>query len=380
MSYFGLRVAKCTVSLLIEMSIALRSGYNLHVVTGIMRSANPKKIDRRSGMVYSLKFCLFALIALAACESLAGGSDMSVTQCARAVSGKISEWPVPTPKFARDPAIGPDGNVYFAVRAGDRIARFDPNSKLFREWDLPAGTQPQGMLVARDNKVIFGSAGDGVIGELDPSTGKVKLHKTPSIDGGPYTLVMDAEDNIWFTAKKAGKLSKFERSSGKITEYRIGDRPYALILDKGGNVWVTRKDADRIARFDRKTGEVTELLLEKGSQPRRVTMAPDGMLWVSLYGVGKLAKIDPTANRVVKEYELPGGPNAGPYAMNADAGGRIWVSELQTDNVIMLDPRSELIRVFKLPTKDTGVRNAAIDADGRYWYVGSHAGRLGVIE
>jgi virginiamycin B lyase len=46
----------------------------------------------------------------------------------------------------------------------------------------------------------------------------------------------------------------------------------------------------------------------------------------------------------------------------------------------MLDPRSDAIRVFKLPRRDTGVRKAAIDAEGRYWYVGSHTGRLGVIE
>ena len=104
------------------------------------------------------------------------------------------------------------------------------------------------------------------------------------------------------------------------------------------------------------------------------------MLWVALYGTGKLAKIDPSAIRVAKEYDLPGGPNAGPYAVNADADGRIWVSELQTDNVIMLDPRSDAMRVFRLPTRDSGVRKAAIDADGRYWYLGSNSGKLGVIE
>lgn len=331
-------------------------------------------------MKYPLKFYLAVLIALAACESLAGGSNSGITPGARTVSGNISEWPVPTPKYARDPAIGPDGNVYFAVKAGDKIARFDPKSKRFQEWDVPAGMQPRGLLVARDNKVLFGGSGNSAIGELDPSTGKVKVYKIPSNDSDPYTLIFDADDNIWFTERKAGKLAKLTRSSGKITEYPIGDCPYGLSLDKRGNIWVTRKAADRFTRFDPKTGQVTELLLGKGSQPRRTAVAPDGMLWVALYGTGKLAKINPAANRVVKEYELPGGPNAGPYAVNADADGRIWVSEIQTDNVIMLDPRSEAIRVFKLPTRDTGVRKAAIDAEGRYWYVGSHAGRLGVIE
>ncbi len=333
----------------------------------------------RLSAAYALKFWLFALLTLGAGEAMSGGSNSGVAPGTRTLAGSIAEWPVPTPKFAGDPAIGSDGNVYFAVMLGDKIARFEPKSKRFQEWTVPTGFHPRGLLVARDGKVYFGGVGSA-LGELDPATGKIKLYKTPSTDGDPYTLIFDAEDNIWFTEKQAGKLGKLDRSSGKITEYAIGDDPYGASFDQRGNVWVTRRAAGRLSKFDPATGEITELLLAKGSQPRRIALAPDGMLWVTLYGLGRLAKIDPAANKVVKEYELPGGPNAGPYAVNTDAGGRIWVSEIQTDNVIVLNPQSETIRAFKLPTKDTGVREAAIDAEGRYWYIGTASGRLGVIE
>jgi virginiamycin B lyase len=331
-------------------------------------------------LIHTLKLGLLALLALVTFESLAGGSNASATPGTRVVAGKITEWQVPVPKFVRDPAIGRDGNVYFAVRSGDQIARFDPKLKLFQDWNVPVGTQPLGVVVARDGKVLFGGFGNGTIGELDPSTGKIKIYLIPSADSNPYTLVLDGDDNIWFTLRKVGKVARLERASGKITEYPIGDKPYSVALDQSGNVWVTRMAADRIVRLEPKTGKVTELLLSSGSHPRRTAVAPDGMLWVSLYGTGKLLKIDPTVSRVIKEYALPGGPNAGPYAVNADANGRIWVSEIQTDSVIMLDPRSEEIRIFKLPTENTGIRNAAIDSEGLYWYVGSQAGKLGVIE
>lgn len=331
-------------------------------------------------MVHALKFWLFTLIALGTCVAIAGGADNGSNAGARTISGQVAEWPVPTPKFARDPAVGPDGSVYFAVKRGDKITRFEPKAKLFQEWDLPAGMQPRGVVVARDGKVIFGGSGNSAIGELDPSSGKVKLYKLPSRDGDPYALVQDAEDNIWFTERKTGKLGKLTRATGKIAEYAIGDDPYGLALDQRGHVWVTRKAAGRISKFNPNTGQITELLLVKGSQPRRIAVAPDGMLWVSLYGKGKLAKIDPVANQVVKEYELPGGPNAGPYAVNVDPAGRVWVSEIQTDSVIVLSSGGETLRVFKLPTRDTGIRNATLDASGRYWYVGSASGRLGVIE
>src|SRR5260221_12232527 len=51
--------------------------------------------------------------------ALAGGSNYGIAPGAKQLTGKVSEWPVPTPKFARDPAPGPDGNIYISVMHGD---------------------------------------------------------------------------------------------------------------------------------------------------------------------------------------------------------------------------------------------------------------------
>ena len=66
--------------------------------------------------------------------------------------------------------------------------------------------------------------------------------------------------------------------------------------------------------------------------------------------------------------------------MAIDGGGIVWVNEIQTDTVTRLDPRSGVTRVFTLPSKNVGIRKMIVDADGRLWYMGSHNGRLGVIE
>src|SRR5881397_2889158 len=75
----------------------------------------------------------------------AGGSNYAVAPGARpVVSGKISEWPVPTPQFACDPAPGPDGAIYITVMFGNRIARFDPRTRTFKEWEMRRGLGPTG--------------------------------------------------------------------------------------------------------------------------------------------------------------------------------------------------------------------------------------------
>jgi virginiamycin B lyase len=87
------------------------------------------------------------------------------------------------------------------------------------------------------------------------------------------------------------------------------------------------------------------------------------------------------ARKVVRELDMPAGPSGGPYAVTVDAKGRVWANEIQTDTVALLDPASSLqFRVFKLPSSGVGIRKAIVDGQGRYWYMGSHNGRLGVIE
>ena len=68
------------------------------------------------------------------------------------------------------------------------------------------------------------------------------------------------------------------------------------------------------------------------------------------------------------------------YAVTVDATGRVFANEIQTDTVAMLDPKTEQFQVFKLPSRNVGIRKAIVDAQGRYWYMGSHNGKLGVIE
>ena len=104
------------------------------------------------------------------------------------------------------------------------------------------------------------------------------------------------------------------------------------------------------------------------------------MLWVSLYGVGRIISVDTATSTIVKGYEMPGGPNVGPYAIDVDASGCVWVVEHQMDTIVKFDPRSEKFRIIRLTGKNLGIRNAVIDPRGRYWYISTTAGKLGMIE
>ncbi len=310
----------------------------------------------------------------------AGGSNYGIIPGARPnIEGKISEWRVPTPMFARDPAPGPDGMIYITVMYGDKIARFDPLLETFTEWKLPARARPHGLLVSSDGQVWYTGNGNGTIGQLDPTTGRVVEHRLPS-GGDPHTLVIDEHGVIWFTVQHGDRIGRLDTRTGMITEYEVSGRPYGLALDRGGNVWFCEIGAGKLGKLDPNTGKITELVLEKSWAPRRMAASPDGSLWVTLFGKGSLLHVDPIGRKVIREYPLPAGPSGGPYAVTVDGAGIVWANEFYTNTVVRLDPQTGRLQVFTLPSKGLGIRKIVVDAQGRLWYMGSHNGHLGVIE
>src|SRR5205823_539044 len=142
---------------------------------------------------FSRVICVLCVSALVPSAALAGGSNYNVTPgTLPVVKGQVTEWDVPTPKFARDPAPAPDGTIYITVMQGDKIAHFDPKTKKFQEWPVPSGAKPHGLIVDEQGVFLYTGNGNGTIGRLDPATGKVTEYPTRQSGSGPHTVIQAA--------------------------------------------------------------------------------------------------------------------------------------------------------------------------------------------
>src|SRR5438552_18252063 len=67
----------------------------------------------------------------------------------------IKEWPVPwTDTRPRDPFLDPTTNrIWFCGQAGNYLAYFVPATGEFKRYDLPAGSGPHNLLVAKSGFV-----------------------------------------------------------------------------------------------------------------------------------------------------------------------------------------------------------------------------------
>ena len=76
----------------------------------------------------------------------------------------------------------------------------------------------------------------------------------------------------------------------------------------------------------------------------------------------------------------PDAVSGAPEPLQATAAALEPYTETIPDTVVRFDPKTEQMRVVELPSNNVGIRKMVTDARGRLWYMGSHNGRLGLVE
>lgn len=110
--------------------------------------------------------------------------------------------------------------------------------------------------------------------------------------------------------------------------------------------------------------------------PTRLAPSPGG--WAGPWGVASPA--EPTVTSAGREYRVP---TAAAGLMNPaiDPEGDLWVSEMNTNKILELDPRAATVRELSLPTPIDLLMGLAIDPiRGRIWFAEEQPGVIGRLD
>src|ERR1700716_207691 len=104
------------------------------------------------------------------------------------------------------------------------------------EWSVPTkGAHPHDPAVGPDGALWFTEQLQNKIGSVDPTTGAFKEYALKIEDSGPHGLVADSYGNIWFTGNAKGYIGKLDPKSGNVTEYKMPDEkaedPHTAVFD-----------------------------------------------------------------------------------------------------------------------------------------------------
>ena len=303
------------------------------------------------------------------------------------VEVKFEQWMTPsTPAYPHDPAVAPDGSVWYTGQRANVVGRFDPTTQQFKEFALPTkGSGPHGLQPDKDGNIWYTGNAAGLIGKIDAKTGKITEYKMPNPKAtDPHTIAFLPDGRLFFTVQAGNFIGtldpKAPNGAIKLVESpTVNSRPYGVRLDSKGVPFFDEFNSNKIASADPKTLIIREYPLpDKGARPRRIAVAKDDTVWYGDYARGYLGHLDPKTGKV-EEFKSPGGEDSRPYAIDVTADGAVWYVETGDDakNVLVrFNPESKKFQTWPIPGGGGTVRNMDIDKNGDLWLAESGTGKI----
>lgn len=307
------------------------------------------------------------------------------------VDASIREWKLATAgSRPHDPAVAPDGTVWYTAQAKSRLGRLDPRTGQFREFPLqadnpalPYGVGPHGLVPDSDGNIWYTGQLDGHLGKLDPRTGTVTKYQMPAGAGGPHTPIFDQKGTLWFTMQQGNMVGRLIPATGDlkvVTMPTPKSEPYGIVVNSKGVPYFTQLMGSRIGTIDPATMQVREYFLGAGTGPRRLAITADDRIYYTDYARGRLGRLDPGTGQT-KEWPSPSGARSQPYAITA-VGSIVWYVEGNTtpNMVVRFDPATETFQTWPIPSGGGVVRHMVAAPDGALWLAGSEVDTIAKVE
>ncbi len=290
-----------------------------------------------------------------------------------------------------DLEIGDDGLAYLVHIGKQYTATLDPKTGERIYYRLPRGSHgPHSIEPDNQGDMWLTLCVSGEMAKFDLETKEYTITSSaeaPAERGSwPHTLRIDPKDKIgyiWYT--DAGRNSVFRQhpKTFERKEYKLldagqvkaggkgesrGITPYGLDYSPiDGSIWYSKLNGNRIGRIDPNSpdGNITEWN-PPFRGPRRLHVAPDGIVWVPGFGSGVFGKFDPKTEKWTT-YPLPDYLNQIPYALNVAPDGMVWICGTGNDTLYRFNPKTEYLVEFPLPHRVSYTREIEFDNEGNVW-------------
>ncbi len=174
------------------------------------------------------------------------------------------------------------------------------NSSYVKEYSLPSGSAPDGLVVDKSG-LVWVTSKNATLYSLDPSNGQVKNYDIKS------------------------KMAPYENPGINSTMV------WAIIQGNDGNIWFSSLGTQSIWRFDPSSGIFDSLKSETGA-PFQMKEAQDGKIWFTTLRGDTIGVIEKSQNGTwtVSTFATP--PHANPTGVFLQ-NDSVWVSNVGSQNI-----------------------------------------------
>ena len=291
------------------------------------------------------------------------------------IDGEVPDIPGVALHHLQAAALAPDGSVWFSSRVSNSVIRLDPReSDPLKRWtDYPIKgdhwVAVSGIAVDSKGKVYWTELTGGMLGELDPATGKQIRYVIPQ-KGVDVGIAVDKDDNVGFALIWGSLFGRLDARTRTIHTYPTATPDngiYGLAADQSGNLWGAGWQKGTINKWDAESQLVKEYPVPNTwGQIRRMGVDSKGNVWGSGYNVGLMVRLEQQTGRIT-EFKIPLSGSM-PYEAWPDGKDNIWTADHVHSAVIKLDPVTGRFTFYPMPQPLQSIPKMEVEANGTWWF------------
>lgn len=295
---------------------------------------------------------------------------------ARAASGALREWRVPTALAGpTGVVIGPDGAVWFTETGANAIGRLAGGA--ITEYPLPHGGTPTAITAGPDGALWFTESGASRVGRI-ATDGTITEYPVPVCagcsDGAQSDIAVGSDGALWFTSVYGNAIGRISLR-GRARWFALSSAeaaPVSIAAGPDGALWFG--DAHGVGRI---TTSGTSSQIWSGLYALAVTEGPDKRIWFSTSTIDQVGRLDPVT-RSVRFFPIH--TNCYPSSL-APGAHAIWFGCYDLDKVNEISTSGTLTS-FSIPNHFGGqypdtISGVAVKPDGSVWFAEEAANRIG---
>ncbi len=295
----------------------------------------------------------------------------------------IKEFKIPTP-CTQPLSITTDfnGDIWFAQTNTGNIAKFDPISERFTEyqneqWNSKRVSMMWGISYTQDDEIWFTDEGNDSIWKFSINEEKYTRFDFIEKDVNSFPQKISLFGNSFlindFTGGQMVVVDHDELDNWK-TEYFTINVPEKFftsqaVVDNDGNIWFVMWKFQKesiLIKSDPITKEIEQFTLStKISAPNGISVDSSGRLWIADTASSSFFSFDPASLQTIEYVTsrppiwvygnstgLIKTPITRPYWTDFDSEGKLWFSEQTANRLSVFDPKIESLIEYDIPSKN----------------------------
>jgi virginiamycin B lyase len=198
----------------------------------------------------------------------------------------------------------------------------------------------------------------------------------------PFSAAPDKNGYLWIPDfGVANKITRLDPKTGEMKDFPVPNigtaAVHSAVPAPDGSVWLAEQGANKIARWDPSTEKITEYQdaylpgkegIEDGGSKHTIRIDPSGKVWAS--GV-PLTRFDPETGKFARFVE---GEYA--YDVKPDKNGDAWFTSPLVSKIGKVDGKTMKVTQWSPPTPDAFPRRMEIGSDGMIYSGEFNGGKI----